>query len=1003
MTKMKLKFENGLEYQDEAINSICDLFRGDEMWQNNFTISNPKNQIINEFGNIGTGNTLNLLDTDLLTNMQQIQLRNGLPQATEDSFKKNGMNFSVEMETGTGKTYVYLKTILELHRRYNYTKFIIVVPSIAIKEGTYKTLEITKEHFKGLYNNEIYEYSTYTSGNMNQIRDFASSTNIKIMVINIDAFRKDTNLINQPSEKLGCIPIGLIQQTNPIVIIDEPQSVDNTEKSKDAIAALHPLFCLRYSATHREVYNLMYKLDAVDAYDMKLVKEIEVAPIEVEGQHNEAYIQLESVTNTEGIKAKLDVDIQGKNGKVKRATKWVKTGDDLEEITNREVYHGYIIKDIYYQNMNDGWCVTFTSNSTVVQEHKSIGCIDEDLMKREQIHLTIEAHLDKELILNPKNIKVLSLFFIDKVSNYRKYDEQGIAQKGKYAQMFEEEYNKLIKKEKYATLFNQLRDRNVSVDQVHDGYFSIDPKKKDNNGNSNIFVDTRGTGQTDNSTYNTIMKNKEWLLSFDCPLRFIFSHSTLCEGWDNPNVFQICTLVDTTNEMTKRQKIGRGLRLCVNQQGERVKGFDVNTLTVVANESYQSFCSSLQKEMDKDGIIFGVMQRHSFAKIIIGMKGDEPIYLDEEKSNILYEHFLKQGYIAEEKINKKTGECVAKIQDTLKQALKDKNVNIPEEFENEKDQIVEKLKRISGNYLNIKNREDAKRLTIRKEILLGEDFKALWDRIKYKTTYSVSLNSDNLIKRCSKRIKEELIVGQGKFVIQRRKVTITEGGLQENAPFRETTHKIDYEVKAVPDIITCLQNITGLTRKTIITILQESERLDAFKKNPQAFIEGAADIIHSEMRQLLADGVKYRKLDDQIWCQELFVNEELQGYINNNIETSNKSPYNYVIYDSSIEKSMTQKLESSEKVKVYAKLPSWFKIDTPLGSYNPDWAIVLNDENGANKLYFVVETKGSNDLDCLRATEEKKIDCGKKHFEALNTGAKMIGPTNPDAFHDNYL
>lgn len=998
---MTLKFESHLEYQDEAVNSICDIFEGEEIFQSNFSITPVKGEenLLWKSSAIGIGNNIKMIEEDMLVNMQRIQLRNGLLQSTAESFKREGMNFSVEMETGTGKTYVYLKTVFELNRRYGFAKFVIVVPSIAIKEGTYKSLQITKEHFKSEYENVVYDYFVYDPAKLEQVRSFATSDTIQIMVINIDAFRKSfesedenskSNIIHRYNDKLGYKPIDLIKETHPIVIIDEPQSVDNTDKAKEAISALNPLCCLRYSATHRTPYNMMYKLDSVDAYELKLVKQIEVATATVEGFRNDAYIDLVKVDNKAGIKAQVELDFQNK-GKVDRKKAWVKQGQDLFDITRRDQYEGYIVEDIWY---DDGrWNMSFTSNDKVIKQGVVSGSLSDELLKREQIRMTIEAHLDKEVLLNPQGIKVLSLFFIDKVANYREYDAEGNRQNGKYARIFEEEYNNLIQKPKYRSLFNEMKDKDVDVSQIHDGYFSVDKQSKASNKKDKFerFVDTSGKTAKDDDAFNLIMRDKERLLSFDTPLRFIFSHSALREGWDNPNVFQICTLNDTTKEIKKRQEIGRGLRLCVNQDGERVKGFDVNTLTVMANESYEEFAKALQNEIEEDtGIKFGYLHKHSFARIEVGADQDKAMYLNEEKSVRLYDYFVEKGYVREEVVNKKTKEIAAKVQEKLKIDLRDNRVAIPEEFDYIKTPILKVLKRISGNFMNIKNRDDVRRVTFKKEFFINnEDFKNLWDRIKYKTTYSVKIDSDKLIDQCAQRIYEEVVVGKGRFVTRKIKLAITEGGVLEgeDSP-RESTRIMDDTVSILPDIVTYLQNETGLTRQSIVSILIGSKRLEAFKKNPQAFIESVIDIIRNEMRLLLVDGIKYKRIDKDMWCQELFENKELQGYLSSNLLESNKSPYDYVIYDSETERSMAQRFESSDNVKVFTKLPSWFKIDTPLGAYNPDWALVWDDGN-EQKLYFVVETKGGLFEDAIKPTERAKITCGKKHFAALETGIKL--------------
>jgi type III restriction enzyme len=510
----------------------------------NFTVSAYNGQIGLFDTENGIGNRLELDEEEILKNLQEVQLRNGLPQTKY--LKAGEYDFDIEMETGTGKTYVYLRTIFELHKNYGFSKFIIVVPSIAIKEGVYKTLQITEEHFKELYDNTIYHYFIYDSSKLEQVRSFAVSDNIEIMVINIDAFRKSftdptketkANIIHRTNDRLnGMKPIELIQETRPIVIIDEPQSVDTTPKAKEAIKSLNPLCIFRYSATHVERHNLVYKLDAVDSYNLGLVKQIEVAGFTTKDYHNKAYLKLLSVDNKKSpITAKIEMDVKDRRGVVKRKAVTVKRGDDLyEKSGGRDVYEGYIISEIYCEEGNE--YVAFTSKPDILRIGKPIGDVDDLAIKEQQIRKTIEEHLDKELVLNKLGIKVLSLFFIDRVANYRYYDENGNPQKGIYAKLFEKHYNDLIRLPKYNTLFKDI-DLDTAAEEVHNGYFSADKK--------GVLKDTSGSTLADEDAYNLIMRDKERLLSFDTKLRFIFSHSALREGWDNPNVFQICTLNET--------------------------------------------------------------------------------------------------------------------------------------------------------------------------------------------------------------------------------------------------------------------------------------------------------------------------------------------------------------------------------------------------------------------------------------------------------------------------
>lgn len=967
---MKLQFDKNLEYQQQAIASVVDLFNGQTPMQTNFTVSAYNGQVgLFDTGN-GIGNRLEL-DEEILKNLQEVQLRNGLPQTK--TLKAGNYDFDVEMETGTGKTYVYLRTILELHKNYGFSKFIIVVPSIAIKEGVYKSLQITEEHLKGLYDNTIYNYFIYDSGNLEQVRSFAVSNNIEIMVINIDAFRRSfsdptkeskANIIHRTNDRLnGMKPIELIQETRPFVIIDEPQSVDTTPKSKEAIKSLNPLCTLRYSATHVEKHNLVYKLDAVDSYNLGLVKQIEVAGFATKDYHNNAYLKLLSVNNKKTpITARIEMDVKDSKGSVKRTTLTVKHGDDLyDKSKGRDVYEGYIISEIYCEEGNE--YVAFTSKPDILRIGKPIGDVDDLAIKEQMIRKTIEEHLNKELILNKQGIKVLSLFFIDRVANYRYYDENGNPQKGIYATLFEKHYNDLIRQPKYNTLFKDI-DLDTAAEEVHNGYFSADKK--------GVLKDTNGSTQDDEDAYSLIMKDKERLLSFDTKLRFIFSHSALREGWDNPNVFQICTLNETKSEVKKRQEIGRGLRLCVNQDGERLQGFSINTLTVMANESYEEFAEALQKEYETEtGIRFGIVETHLFANIPVKHEDGSVKYLGQQASEAIFKGFLDNGYI----------DKAGKVQDKLKVAIKDNSLIVPIDYESVKTEISALARKVCGG-LNIKNNDDRKPIKLNKQVYLDPEFKDLWDRIKYKTTYSVDFDSEELIEDCCKAMQTSLSVSSAKLIYTKAGLDISAGGIVAEESDRYAVG-LDNVQENLPDIIAYLQNETNLTRKTIVEILLRSKTLHLFKKNPQRYMEQVAQIITAKMRHMIVDGIKYTKIgDDEYYAQELFETEELSGYLYKNMLESRKSVYEYVVYDSANEENFAKSFEQNERVKMYAKLPSWFAIPTPLGSYNPDWAVLI-EVDGKDKLYFVLETKGDITFDALRPKESAKIKCGKKHFEAL--------------------
>jgi len=999
---MKIQFDPNLDFQREAINAVVDLFDGQETCQTNFTVASLKyeSQLKFEFesqqNDLGIGNRFKLLDEDILNNVKAIQFRNGLaPSESLDS-----MDFTVEMETGTGKTYVYLRTILEMNRLYGFTKFIIVVPSVAIKEGVHKSLQMTEEHFKGLYDNVQFDYFVYDSQKLGQVRNFATSDYIQIMVINIDAFRKSftdpdkedkANIIHRPHDRMtGNRPIEFIQATNPIVIIDEPQSVATTSKSKEAIASLNPLCTLRYSATHVDKYHMMYKLDSVDAYQRKLVKQIEVSGIEVKDSHNKAFIRLLKVDNRKSpISAQIEIDAMQRSGDVKRVKKTIRSGDDLLELSGgRSVYDGYIIEDIYCEKGNE--YISFTSKPEIVKLHQAIGGVNEDEYKRLQIRKTIEKHLEKEVELRPKGLKVLSLFFIDRVANYRWYDDEGNPQPGKYAKIFEEEYKREVRKPKYNILFEGA-DLETTAEGVHDGYFAVDKKKTASGKAVEVFKDSRGEGKTiaDESAYQLIMRDKEKLLSFDTKLKFIFSHSALKEGWDNPNVFQICTLNETTSVMKKRQEIGRGLRIAVNQDGERVHGFDVNRLTVMANESYEDFAKQLQKEIeDETGIKFGVVEQHLFANISVPTQDYQPQYLGIDASQLIWGHLKSKGYI----------DVKGKVQDSLRAALKEGNVDLPDEMADYSDQILTVLRKVAGK-LNIKNADDRKKVKLNKAVFLSEEFKQLWERIKYRTTFRVDFDSKKLIEKCADDIRKTLIVGRARFITRTATLDVDRGGVSADG-VHESTSIYDARDYDLPDLVSYLQNETNLTRRSIVDIILDSGRLQDFKNNPQKFIEQVAAIIKHQMRIFIVDGIKYQKIGDQhYYAQELYEENELHGYLSKNMLESKKSVFDHVVYDSDVEADFARSFELSDDIKVYAKLPGWFKIDTPLGSYNPDWAVLV-ELDGQPRLYFVVESKGSLFSEALRVSENAKIKCGREHFKALESDVGFMVANNFTTFSE---
>ena len=950
------------------------------------------------------------------------------------------------MGTGTGKTYVYTKTIFELNRKYGFTKFIIVVPSVAIREGVYKSFEITKEHFGLQYDNVPCRYFIYNSAKLSDVRQFATSANIEIMIINIDAFKKAENIINQAQDKLnGETAMRYIQDTNPIVIIDEPQSVDNTAKAKEAIASLNPLCVLRYSATHREKINLLYRLTPVDAYQMGLVKQISVSSNQVSGGFNQPYVRLVSVSNDKGFRAKIEMDVRGKDGTVSRKTVTVKPGDDLFLLSGeRELYEGYSIAGIdctpEYEHIEFG-------NTEEVALGKAIGDIDENIVKRAQIRRTIEAHLDKELRYTDKGIKVLSLFFIDKVDKYRHED----GTPGIYAQMFEECYLELLAKPKYAPIRERFA---ADVSKVHNGYFSQDKKGR--------LKDTKGDTLADDDTYNTIMRDKEWLLSFECPLRFIFSHSALKEGWDNPNVFQVCTLIDQKSTFTCRQKVGRGLRLCVNQDGDRVEDKNINILHVMANESFAEFADTLQKEIeDETGVKFGVLQLDLFAGMVYEdkceverrvtpeqaqqlMKTVEALTSDNEskpsvadlrrvlaenhvefaaelapvlpkvqevlehsnpekavtvealteisyietiteEKEVTYEdaqelmaHFEKKGYI--------TGS--GKMKDTMKNALKTGTLDLPKKYEAAR----ERFETIIVNADRKPPVRDASKdvvVRINKQVMISPEFLELWSKIKQKTAYRVSIDTDTLIENSVKALKDMPAIPKTRLVSQTADIHIENAGISHTEREMRTVDIAD-SYQSLPDLITAISDETLLTPAIVNEILVRSGRLGDFLNNPETFLERATEIIKNNRHALAIDGISYIKLDGQeYYAQEIFDTEEFIANLDRNAVKVDHSVYDYIVYDSSsIERPFAVALDNDPDVKMFFKIPDRFKIETPIGTYNPDWAVYLT-KNGEEKLYFVLETKGSTSFMDLRTREQLKIHCGKKHFEALDNGIEL--------------
>lgn len=973
---MKLKFDPNQDFQLEAIQSLVDIYDGQDIAQDDYAVEMQAHSSGLFQTELGYANQVSIDDDRILDNLKVVQLRNNIDVQVQLIKRSNDReavgyscpNFSIEMETGTGKTYVYLRSILEMSRIYGFKKYIIVVPSVAIREGVLKTLDITHTHFRSLYNNLEYEYFVYDSTKPGRLRNFATSNKVQVMVINIDAFRKDfsdsedsskSNVIFKDSDRLsGRKPIEFIQHTRPFVIIDEPQSVDNTPKAQQAIQQLQPSAIWRYSATHTNAYNLIYSLDPIAAFQKNLVKQIIVSSVVAENSYNDAYVKLIGIDNKNGIKAQLEIHVYSPSGpKAKKV--WVKNNTDLFAISDQkpEYREGFEVIEINAEKGNEYIEFSTQGRLTLGQER---GGVRADVTAV-QIRNTIKKHFDKQIQVKDKGIKVLTLFFLDKVANYRVYNEDGNVAHGPYATIFESQYNELIKLPQYAGL-NQFH-----MSTIHDGYFSADKK--------GIIKDTNGSSQADNETYAKIMRNKEQLLSLDEPLQFIFSHSALREGWDNPNVFQICTLNETQSIIKKRQEIGRGLRLPVNQNGERILDKNINKLTVVANESYDVFARKLQTEYEEDcGITFGKIKKGLFTSLVYPDTGEKVKMVD---SSTIF------TFLQDQEILDKNGV----VSPSFNPDVPGFSLNLPEKFTILENDIIDLLLSHKLDKLILRD-EVPRKLILRKEVLLDEDFKVLWDKMKHKTTYRVNYDTNALIQSCISKINVMDEVRNIKIIYTEGSVDIENRGVMAQES-RVSTHLYKYE-GPLPDIISYIQRETELTRSTIVSILKGTKRISEFPINPQKFMDQVTSIIKNQLHQVMIDGIQYEKIDGQMWSMHKFEDEEIMSYLHNRLEV-NKSMYDAIVYESIVERKFAEAMDMRDDISLFVKLPSWFKVDTPVGTYNPDWAIVKKDES---TIYLICETKGTPITADLRRSELDKVNCGKAHFEALNLDFKVVSDIN---------
>jgi type III restriction enzyme len=920
---MKLQFSHQ-DYQAKAVDAVVRVFDGQPLAKTEFSLAG-QNASVAYAGDGSIGNALKLSDEQILANVQAVQKASGISvsDALAASMSETGkqvfcpLNFSIEMETGTGKTYTFIKTMYELNRVYGFKKFVVVVPSVAIREGTMKNLQVTRSHFAADYANVPCVPILYNGDKLTELRHFAQSDALSVLVINIDSFTKDSNKIKQKGER-AFAPIEYIRAVNPIVIVDEPQNFE-TDVRRSALMDLNPLCTLRYSATHRNPYNLLYSLNPVQAYDLGLVKQIEVDGVLADDDQNQAFVELVGIKSmARGITAKVRIDVNYRGGP-KRKELTLKLGEDLYELSGeRDVYQdGYILNEI---RADDGE-IEF-SGGRVLRVEEAQGGLTDDVM-RFQIERTVAAHFAKLKNVQPIGVKVLSLFFIDKVANYRSYDEEGNPVPGKFALWFEEAFNKFASRPQYQGLIPH------EASEVHDGYFSGDKRGKGAKAKT-VWVDSTEKGSAkDDSTYQLIMKEKERLLSPDVPLQFIFSHSALREGWDNPNVFQICTLNETKSAMKKRQEIGRGLRLCVNKNGERIQDKRVNVLTVIPNESYEVFAKALQQEIEEE----------------TGVSFDRRVKNARAKARIL-----------------------------------------------------------------------RKSLTVDEEAL----FKSIWDKINYQTRYSVVLDTPKLIATCVQALGDTdqyPKVCPPKIRSEKAKIILSANGVDGLQIGVSDTDARQYG-STVPDVYGYIQNRVHLSRSTIFSILDGSGRMDELLVNPQAFLDTAISAIKTCLQTLMVEGIEYRTINGRRYEMSLF-DEELETYLSSVYPPADDDmttpvqktllqaqpidsqkapvgdPFACVLSESDTESQFAHDCSVDERVKFFFKLPSRFKIPTPLGTYNPDWALILEDDA---RVYFVAETKSTTVRANRRPAENLQIACGRKHF-GLAEGVVFKDVTNLGELH----
>lgn len=1001
---MKLQFKHQ-KFQADAAKAVVDVFAGQPYVRPSYMMDRGsgsyQQSLTEEEDFTGWSNQKivpELNDRLILEHIQTIQRANQI----KPSEKLEGRyNLTIEMETGVGKTYTYIKTMYELNRAYGWSKFIVVVPSIAIREGVYKSFQVTQEHFAEEYGKKI-RFFIYNSAQLTEIDRFASDSSINVMIINSQAFNargKDARRIHMKLDEFRSRrPIDIIAKTNPILIIDEPQSVEG-KQTKENLKQFHPLLTLRYSATHKSnsIYNMIYRLDAMEAYNKRLVKKIAVKGITASGSTaTESYMYLESINLSKAAPtATIQFDCKGATS-IRKITRTVSEGYNLYDHSGRmeEYKEGFVVSGI--DGRDDS--VEFI-NGIKLYVGDVIGKVSEEQLRRIQIRETILSHIERERELFYKGIKVLSLFFIDEVAKYKQYDAAGQSMNGSYADMFEEEYRDVVKhlqmgmgEEDYMKYLSA-----ISADKTHAGYFSIDKKGKliDSKANEKR-ENTKEKMSNDVDAYDLIMKNKELLLDRNpkkSPVRFIFSHSALREGWDNPNVFQICTLKQSSSEVRKRQEVGRGLRLCVNQDGERMDtnalGADVhnvNVLTVIASESYDSFAGGLQNEI-ADAVSDrpkAVTVELFLDKVIKDDQGNEQV-IDSDTAHAIQYDLIVNGYIDKKGL----------LTDKYYEDKANGELKVAEEVADFAASVFEIIDSIyDSRSVGIEDaRKNNVELAVDEDKLAMPEFKALWNKINSKSVYVVDFDTDELVRKSINSLDKKLMVSKIYFKVETgamEQITSKEA-LTNGASFVKDESLSYGNVMAASsnvtyDLIGKLVDETGLTRKAIIQILQgiQPATFHQFKNNPEEFIIKAAALINDEKATAIIQHITYDVMDEK-YSTDVFTDPTIKGRLGVNAMKAKKHLYDHLVYDSSNEQAFATELDTNTNVAVYVKLPDGFYISTPVGHYNPDWAIAFY-EGTVKHIYFIAETKGSMNSMQLRLIEESKIHCAREHFKAISSG-----------------